>query len=76
MSIKEQTNSKSTIREHAEFHNQYTKESVINDIKFLQYIYGRKIKLQPEDVNLDFRNKLRKLGKDIYFFLLTLENDV
>ena len=64
------------VREHAEFHNQYTQRSVENDIKFLQFIYGDKVKFCPEDVDLDFRNKLRKLGKDIYFFLLTLENDV
>ncbi len=76
MRKEDHNNSKSTTREHAEFHNQYTKESVVNDIKFLQYIYGKKLKLQPEDVDLNFRNILRKLGKDIYFFLLTLENDV
>ena len=65
-----------SVRAHAEFHNQYTQQSVENDIKFLQYIYGKKVKFSPKDVDLDFRNKLRKLGKDIYFFLLTLENDV
>jgi len=63
-------------REHAEFHNSYREENIKNDIKFLQGVYNEKISISPEDVNFDFINKLKILGKNIYFFILALENDV
>ena len=61
-------------REHAEFHNSYLKENIIDDIRFLQVIYKEKIDINPEMVNRDFINNLKVLGKKIYFFILGLEN--
>ncbi len=65
-----------SIREHAEFHNCYTIESVKQDIEFLQYIYEDKLNINTKQVTKEFVNKLKMLGKDIYFFLLGIENDV
>lgn len=65
-----------TIREHAEFHNCYTIESVQNDLKFLQVVYNKPLMISPDDVNLDLINKLKVIGRDIYFFLKTLEIDL
>lgn len=62
-------------REHAEFHNSYRKEKVKDDIEFLQYIYGDKLDISKEDVTDDFIKKLKILGKDLYFFLLMLEEE-
>ena len=63
-------------REHAEFHNSYLKENIVDDIKFLQEIYKDKIDIAPEMVNTDFINNLKVLGKKIYFFILGLEKDL
>jgi broad specificity phosphatase PhoE len=63
-------------REHAEFHNSYREENIKNDIKFLQGVYNERISISPEDVDVDFVNRLKVLGKNIYFFILALENDV
>ena len=63
-------------REHAEFHNSYRAESIKNDIRALQVIYGERLDINPEMVNKDFINNLKVLGKKIYFFILSLENDV
>jgi len=63
-------------REHAEFHNSYRIDDIQDDIRFLQIIYKEKIKLKPEDVNKEFVNNLKVLGKKIYFFILSLENDL
>lgn len=59
-------------REHAEFHNCYSIESVINDLKFLRFVYGDVLDIHPEDVNKEFVESLKHLGKDIYFFIQSL----
>ena len=63
-------------REHAEFHNSYREAEIKNDIRFLQTIYNDRISVSPEDVDVNFINNLKILGKNIYFFILALENDV
>ncbi len=63
-------------RDHNEFHNCYTIESVKEDISFLRLIYGDKMKLSDSDVTQDFVNKLKIISKDVYFFLKTLEIDL
>lgn len=63
-------------REHAEFHNSYLRENIVDDIKFLQEIYKEKIDIAPEMVTTDFINNLKVLGKKIYFFILGLERDL
>lgn len=62
-------------REHAEFHNCHTEKSVKEDIAFLRVVYGDKMKLTENDVNIDFVNKLKVISKDIYFFLKNFEID-
>jgi len=59
-------------REHAEFHNCYSIESVIDDLKFLRFVYGERLDIYPEDVNKEFVESLKHLGKDIYFFIQSL----
>jgi broad specificity phosphatase PhoE len=71
-----QLNESQSQREHAEFHNCYSLQSVRDDIQFLQVVYGKKISVSPEDVNTDFINNLKVIGKDIYFFFKTLEIDI
>ena len=63
-------------REHAEFHNCHTEQSVIDDIAFLKLIYKEKLNFSESDVNIDFVNNLKVISKDIYFFLKTLEYDL
>lgn len=63
-------------REHAEFHNSYLAENIKNDIRFLQGIYSDRISISPDDVDVNFINNLKIIGKNIYFFILALENDV
>jgi len=63
-------------REHNEFHNCYTINSVKEDISFLRLIYGDKMALTEESVTQDFVNQLKVISKDIYFFLKTLEIDL
>ncbi|MCX6229928.1 MAG: phosphoglycerate mutase family protein [Bacteroidetes bacterium] len=63
-------------REHAEFHNCHTEESVKDDIAFLKLVYKDKISLSEDDVTIDLINNLKVLSKDIYFFLKTLESDL
>lgn len=63
-------------REHAEFHNSYLAENIKNDIRFLQGIYNDRISISPDDVDVNFINNLKIIGKNIYFFILALENDV
>ncbi|MGM0551367.1 MAG: histidine phosphatase family protein [Bacteroidota bacterium] len=63
-------------REHAEFHNSYRIENVKDDIEFLSHIYGRDLPFTKSDVTKDFVNQLKIIGKDIYFFLLSLETDI
>lgn len=64
------------LREHAEFHNCYTVQSVQDDIRFLQVVNGKPISIKPEDVTIDFVNNLKVIGKDIYFFFKLLETDM
>ena len=64
------------IREHAEFHNCYSEKSVKEDLKFLQIIYKDQLSINEADININFINKLKIIGKDIYFFLKTLETDL
>jgi len=63
-------------REHAEFHNSYRIDNVKDDIEFLAHIYGQKLPFSKSDVTKDFVNQLKVIGKDIYFFLLSLETDI
>ncbi len=63
-------------REHAEFHNCYTIQSVKDDIRFLQIVYQKPISISPDDVTIDFVNNLKVIGKDIYFFFKLLETDM
>lgn len=64
------------MREHAEFHNCYSVQSVKDDIRFLQVVYGKPISVSTDDVTIDFVNDLKVIGKDIYFFFKTLETDM
>ncbi|MGM0408771.1 MAG: hypothetical protein ACQERU_12365, partial [Bacteroidota bacterium] len=64
------------LREHAEFHNSYRIQDVKNDVFFLQYIYGKRLDISVDDVTQDFVNRLKIIGRDIYFFLLSLVDDV
>lgn len=63
-------------REHAEFHNCHTEQSVKDDIAFLQLVYKDKIDLTANDVTIELINNLKVISKDIYFFLKTLEYDL
>jgi broad specificity phosphatase PhoE len=63
-------------REHAEFHNCHTEQSVKEDIAFLKLIYKDKLNLSEDDVTIDLINMLKMISKDIYFFLKTLEYDL
>jgi hypothetical protein len=63
-------------REHAEFHNSYREEAIKDDIRFLQSVYGDRLGLSPDQVNVEFINNLKVLGKKIYFFILGLEHDL
>ena len=59
-------------RDHAEFHNAYTLDSVKKGIKFLRVVYGDKLQLTEKDVNHKMIDQLRTIGKDIYFFISSL----
>jgi broad specificity phosphatase PhoE len=74
--MKKLDKTENTIREHAEFHNSYSVASVKADLEFLHYIYNGKIKYKPDAVSKEFVTQLKHIGKDIYFFLLAIENDV
>ena len=63
-------------REHAEFHNAYKMEAIKNDIRFLKAIYGDRMTLSPDDVDREFLNNLKGLGKRLYFFILDLTDHV
>jgi len=63
-------------REHAEFHNCYTLQSVKDDVAFLNMVYDANTGFTEESVTSDFINKLKVLGKEIYFFIASLEADV
>lgn len=59
-------------RDHAEFHNAYTLDSVKKGIKLLKVVYGDKIQLSEEAVDHSMIDQLRTIGKDIYFFISSL----
>lgn len=63
-------------REHSEFHNCHTEESVKQDIAFLRLVYGDKLQLSETDVTKDFINNLKVISKDIYFFIDALEKGI
>ena len=63
-------------REHTEFHNAYTIESVSDDIAFLNVLYDGKVGLSKTDVTQSFLNNLKVIGKEIYFFILDLGNEI
>lgn len=65
-----------TMREHAEFHNCYSVQSVKDDLKFLQVVYQKPLSISLDDITIDFVNNLKVIGKDIYFFFKTLETDL
>jgi broad specificity phosphatase PhoE len=64
-----------TKREHAEFHNAYTIESVKRDVQFLKVIHGDDLPLSVDDVNADFIEMLKGYGTDLYFFISSLTPD-
>ena len=64
-----------TKREHAEFHNAYTIESVKRDVQFLKVIHGDELPLSVDDVNAEFIEKLKGYGTDLYFFISSLTPD-
>lgn len=77
MKTETKKNTKDVIqREHAEFHNSYSIVSVKQDLEFLKYLYKEKIDIKTEDVTKNFVTDLKRIGKDIYFFLLSIEQDV
>lgn len=59
-------------REHAEFHNCYSIESVKADLQFLQCVYSECLDIYQEDIKQEFVESLKHLGKDIYFFIQSL----
>lgn len=63
-------------REHSEFHNCHTEESVKQDIAFLRLVYGDKLQISETDVTKDFINNLKVISKDIYFFIDALEKGI
>lgn len=63
-------------REHAEFHNAYTFESVRNDITFLNVVYEGNTGLSVDDVNTELINSLKVFGKEIYYFILSLGKEI
>lgn len=65
-----------TIREHAEFHNCYSDQSLKQDIAFLQEVFNDRISISQNDVSQDFINNLKVISKEIYFFFKTLETDL
>lgn len=67
---------KVTEREQAEFHNAYTHESVSDDIAFLNVLYDGKTGLTGNDVTEGLITQLKGIGKNIYFFLLSLGTDI
>lgn len=64
-----------TRREHAEFHNAYTLESVKRDVRFLKAVYGEEAKLAEDDVNEALIERLKRYGKGLYFFIAQLTPD-
>lgn len=67
---------KITDREQAEFHNAYTYESVNDDISFLNVLYKKNTGLTNNEVSEGLIHQLKLIGKDIYFFLLSLGIDI
>ena len=59
-------------REHAEFHNAYTIDSVKKGISFLKVVYGDKLQISENDIDYKLIDQLRTIGKDIYFFISSL----
>ena len=60
-------------REHNEFYNCFTIESITQDINFLNYLYDDKTGLKSENVDQDFIFELKSIAKDLYFFINSLE---
>jgi hypothetical protein len=77
-SVRKASSAMNTIveREHTEFHNAYTAHSIKDDIAFLQVVYKEKAIYNEDDVNEEFINHLKGLGKEIYFFIHSLGTDV
>jgi len=63
-------------REHSEFHNCHTEDSVKQDVAFLRLVYGEGFTISESDVTQEFVYKLKVISKDIYFFIDTLEKDM
>jgi len=63
-------------REHREFHNCYTVDSVTDDIKFLNMVYDNKTGMSAKSVNPKLIFDLKYWGKRIYYFLLSMEGNV
>ena len=64
-----------TKREHAEFHNAYTIESVKRDVRLLRLIHGDALSISVDDINAEFIEKLKGYGTDLYFFIASLTPD-
>ena len=63
-------------REHREFHNCYTLDSVRRDIQFLNMVYEGKCGLNDKSVTPELINELKSYGKRIYFFLLGMDSHI
>ncbi|MCK4956806.1 MAG: hypothetical protein KAS49_04155, partial [Candidatus Cloacimonetes bacterium] len=63
-------------REHREFHNCYTVESVTNDINFLNMVYDNKTGLSSKSVTPKLIKDLKYLGNRIYFFILGMDENI
>jgi broad specificity phosphatase PhoE len=64
-----------TKREHAEFHNAYTIESVKRDVRFLRVIHGDELRISEGDVDAAFIERLKGYGTDLYYFIASLTPD-
>ncbi|MFO7895778.1 MAG: hypothetical protein R6U84_02455, partial [Candidatus Cloacimonadales bacterium] len=63
-------------REHREFHNCYTLQSVTKDIEFLNMVYADKTGFSAKSVTPELINDLKYYGKRIYFFLLGMDSHI
>lgn len=69
-------NEKIAIREHAEFYNCFTIQSIKNDIAFLKAVYQKDIGIDFSDINKGFVNRMKIIAKDIYFFIDGVETHI
>ncbi|MEA1971877.1 MAG: histidine phosphatase family protein [Candidatus Cloacimonadota bacterium] len=63
-------------REHREFHNCYTTDSVKKDIQFLNMVYDNKTGFNSKSVTPKLIKQLKYLGKRIYYFILSMDKNI